>query len=84
MVRVAREGNMPIYEYQCRGCGKRFETLVQGRSKPACPDCGGRKLDKQLSVFAVSSGDAQPSRSELPEPCRSCGHPGGPGSCGLG
>ena len=75
---------MPIFEYECGSCGTRFETLIQGRQKAVCPDCGGRKLAKQLSVFAVSAGDSSPARSELPEACRGCGHPDGPGSCGRG
>jgi putative FmdB family regulatory protein len=74
---------MPIYEYGCRGCGREFETLVQGSEKPECPGCGGKKLNKKLSVFAVSSGSESGSRAEIPEACRSCGHPDGPGSCGM-
>ena len=74
---------MPIYEYRCKGCDKRFETLVQGKQKPECPACGGRKLDKQLSVFAVSAGSGEGRQSDLPGPCGSCGHPDGPGSCGI-
>lgn len=74
---------MPIYEYLCRGCGRKFETLIQGSAKPECPGCGGRKLEKQLSVFAVSASSDSGSRSEIPEACRSCGHPDGPGSCGM-
>jgi putative FmdB family regulatory protein len=74
---------MPIYEYGCRGCGREFEILVQGSRKPACPGCGGKSLDKKLSVFAVTSGAESGSRTELPGPCGSCGHPDGPGSCGL-
>jgi putative FmdB family regulatory protein len=74
---------MPIYEYRCRGCDREFETLVQGSSRPVCPGCGGRKLDRKLSVFAVSSSGGNGSGAELPEACRSCGHPGGPGSCGM-
>ena len=73
---------MPIYEYHCKGCDHRFETLGQGKRRPECPSCGGRKLEKQLSVFAVSAGGDSGSRADLPEACRSCGHPDGPGSCG--
>jgi putative FmdB family regulatory protein len=74
---------MPIYEYGCRGCGRDFEVLVQGSQKPSCPDCGGKRLDKKLSVFAVTSGSESGSKAELPGPCGSCGHPDGPGSCGF-
>lgn len=74
---------MPIYEYRCKQCDRRFETLIQGKRRPRCPGCGGRKLEKQLSVFAVSAGSGSGSRSDLPDACRSCGHPDGPGSCGM-
>ena len=40
---------MPIYDYQCRACGHRFETLVRGGSTPACPQCAATELDKQVS-----------------------------------
>lgn len=46
---------MPLYEYDCRGCGHRFETLVRTGDAPACPSCGGVELERVLSMFAVSS-----------------------------
>lgn len=45
---------MPLYEYECASCGKRFE-LVQKFSAPpeaACPACGGRG-HRQLSAPAL-------------------------------
>ena len=59
---------MPIYEYKCAKCNSVFEALVKSASeKPdACPKCGGKKLEKQLSAFSasVSSGsDALPCSS---------------------
>ncbi|MGH7751668.1 MAG: FmdB family zinc ribbon protein [Gemmatimonadales bacterium] len=41
---------MPIYEYACKSCRHRFETLVRGRQVPACPSCGSRKLERMLSL----------------------------------
>ena len=70
---------MPLFDYACRDCGHRFEALVQGRSKPACPECAGRKLEKQLAAFAVSSG--RPDPAPAPGGCGTCGDPRGPGSC---
>ena len=47
---------MPIYEYECRGCGHRFECLVLPASAaPACPECQSADLERLLSMFAVSS-----------------------------
>jgi hypothetical protein len=50
-----------------------------------CRGCGRecKRLDKKLSVFAVTSGSESGSKAELPGPCGSCGHPDGPGSCGF-
>ena len=70
---------MPIYEYRCSSCGNEFEKLVRASDTPECPSCHGQKLDKKLSVFATST--QEPAASSLPNPCGSCGNPGGPGSC---
>jgi putative FmdB family regulatory protein len=72
---------MPIFEYICRGCQARFETLVTGGRKPACPTCQSRALDKQLSVFAVSAKADRPAPA--PGGCGTCGDPRGPGACNL-
>jgi putative FmdB family regulatory protein len=74
---------MPIFEYVCRDCDHRFETLVTASRQPACPVCHGSGLDKQLSVFAVSTRGAAGKAAPAPGPCRTCGDPRGPGSCTL-
>jgi putative FmdB family regulatory protein len=74
---------MPIYEYVCKKCRHRFETIVHGSSKAACPSCGTSRLEKQLSVFAVGGGSGGKAEGDLPEPCRSCGDARGPGACSL-
>jgi len=48
---------MPLYEYSCRKCSRRFEALVFGTEKPSCPKCHGRDLEKLFSAFAVSGAD---------------------------
>lgn len=68
---------MPIYEYTCSECGERFEVLVRGSTKPECPHCRSRSLQRELSAFAVGSA---PAASE-PAACSSCGK--APGSCML-
>jgi len=74
---------MPIFEYVCKECDHQFEALVYGSQKAECPKCHTRKLEPQLSVFAVSakgpSAAAAPSRGG----CGSCGDPRGPGSCSM-
>ena len=47
---------MPLFEFACRDCGHRFEYLTRQGHQPACPACHGAALEKQLSVFAVSTG----------------------------
>jgi putative FmdB family regulatory protein len=76
---------MPLFEYTCRGCGHRFEFLTREGKTPACPSCQGVELEKQLSVFAVSSGSGSLSfAADRPVgPCGSCGDPRGPGACSL-
>ncbi len=46
---------MPVFEYTCDGCGKRFSALVgvlASARQPACPRCSGTLLTKQISRFA--------------------------------
>lgn len=46
---------MPLFEFTCRGCGKRFEALVMGARRAACPECGSEDLEKQYSAFGTRS-----------------------------
>jgi putative FmdB family regulatory protein len=46
---------MPIYEYECRGCGREFEQLVRTGDTPACPSCQSQDLQRLLSLASVSS-----------------------------
>src|SRR5438067_6551097 len=81
-VTLALEYRMPLFEYECRGCGSRFEYLTRGDQSPACPSCQGVELQKLLSVFAAQSSTPAKSFSHAPPaPCGSCGDPRGPGSC---
>jgi putative FmdB family regulatory protein len=74
---------MPIFEYICKECDHRFEVLLYGKEKPECPKCHAKKLEPQLSVFAVSTKSSSPA-SPASGPCGSCGDPRGPGACSLG
>jgi len=51
---------MPIYEYQCAGCGKKHEVVQRHNDKPltTCPDCGGpvTKLISSTSFVLKGSG----------------------------
>jgi len=78
---------MPIFEYVCKECQHEFEALVFGKQKAECPKCQSKKLEPQLSLFAVpakSGATTQPSFPAGPAgPCGSCGDARGPGACSL-
>jgi len=45
---------MPLYEYQCKKCGHRFEKIQKFSDRPIkkCPECGGA-VEQLLSAPAV-------------------------------
>ncbi len=51
---------MPIYEYECQGCGKLHEIMQKITEPPVakCPDCGGemRKLISNTSFVLKGTG----------------------------
>jgi putative FmdB family regulatory protein len=46
---------MPIFDYNCRACGKTFEALIRRDATPACPSCQATDVEKLLSLPAVKS-----------------------------
>lgn len=47
---------MPIYEYECRQCGHRFEYLMLPSSPAAeCPSCRKQDLERLISLSGMSS-----------------------------
>src|SRR3984957_14771596 len=55
---------MPIYEFACPDCRKIFNFLSKTsrpKRKPVCPKCGNRKMEKQVSAFAMPRGAKEPS-----------------------
>ena len=69
---------MPIYEYECRACGHRFERLHRGgtatpvAASTACDRCG-KAADRQLSWFGV--GGTRPADEHAGDApfCGRCG-----------
>ncbi|MBW1785953.1 MAG: zinc ribbon domain-containing protein [Deltaproteobacteria bacterium] len=52
---------MPIYEYECRQCGQRFQQLImkpEEEKELDCPGCGERKLDRLISRVAYHVSEA--------------------------
>lgn len=55
---------MPIYEYACPKCRVIFNFLSKRLNPdrpPVCPRCGGKKMVKQMSRFAMSRGLKEPA-----------------------
>ena len=61
---------MPIYEYQCQECNKRFDKFVRSFSaedQVACPTCGSQQVRKGFSTFAsLSSSTGSAAISSAP------------------
>jgi putative FmdB family regulatory protein len=51
---------MPIYEYECRQCGQRFDKMQSFQDAPirVCPNCGGetRRVVQPVGVIFKGSG----------------------------
>ena len=46
---------MPIFEFKCKECGKRFSSLFGMTAEPddtRCPSCGSTDADKLVSRFS--------------------------------
>lgn len=55
---------MPIYEFACPKCRRIFSFLskrINPDRLPVCPKCGNKKLEKQVSRFAMTRGLTEPS-----------------------
>ena len=71
---------MPIYEYECRNCGEKFEKIVyQKLDSTKCVACGSRRVKKCVSGFAVVGSNS--IKSSGATGCSTCGAER-PGMCG--
>ncbi len=56
---------MPLYEYRCEKCGKRFEKLrrMQDADREIqCPECLSDEVERLLSSFATGGCGAGAGR----------------------
>lgn len=75
---------MPILEFLCKDCGRRWDDLVRSAEEAACPDCGSRRAERLISTFAVNrAAGGGEAVGPGPGSCGSCGDPRGPGACSL-
>jgi putative FmdB family regulatory protein len=67
---------MPIIEFGCNVCGKKFEELIlQDRewAEVACPKCASRDIRRLFSVFGmVSKGKTGDLNAHGGSGCTSC------------
>ncbi len=73
---------MPIYEFRCNGCGKKFEELVLSSSeKIKCPKCRKARVTRLMSAFSFNKGGAAQGQSSSGKSCAGC-RSKNCGSCG--
>jgi putative FmdB family regulatory protein len=75
---------MPIYEYRCEACERRFEKLTSFAERDratVCPTCESTRTRVQVSSFAAIGGGAEFTSTlpMAPSAGGCCG--GGGGSC---
>ena len=75
---------MPIYEYYCKTCDKKFETLIRGNETAECPDCGTHEVRKMMSAcgFIRKGEGRQTVSASAGSGCGSCAS-SSCASCGI-
>lgn len=70
---------MPLYEYQCSGCGATFEQLRRMQEADqgvACPKCESDQVERLLSTFASHIGSGSQAAAPCGAPASACGSGG--------
>lgn len=77
---------MPIYEYKCNKCNKKFEFFhksISSEEQVTCPDCSSSEIKKMFSKFSASVGESSSYNSYQPS-CNSTSSGGcANGMCNL-
>ena len=49
---------MPIYEYTCKKCAKKFELLrrFSDTAEVTCPHCSSVEVERKVSSFSCGTG----------------------------
>ena len=66
---------MPLYDYQCAACGRRFEAVhgIHAEGPSSCPLCSGGPVSKAFAPPAIhfkGSGWAKKDRSATARPSK--------------
>ena len=75
---------MPIYEYMCFDCGKRFEAIRAMKEADApieCAKCASEHTGRQIAVFYAHGGGGKVLAGGGGGGCAGCGG-GSCASCG--
>ena len=63
---------MPIYEFYCQPCHTIYNFYARSSAaaerQPQCPKCGKKRLDKQVSRFAISKNLSEPTAGPADDP----------------
>ena len=78
---------MPIYEYLCESCGRKFEKLVRRSTdgdalEAGCPGCSGAGRKQDYSTFSAHASSGGTSAASAPAMGCGGGMCGNPGMCG--
>ena len=86
----ALEYPMPLFEYECRGCGKRFEYLTRDGQSPSLsrvPERGvaeaACRCSRRSRARRQSRSRDRPMQASAGGGCGACGDPRGPGACSM-
>ena len=72
---------MPIFEYECRDCGRTFEAFVTTERTAGCPACQSTHLTKLLSSPGMVGVSADPQAKDNSFPTGACGAGGAGCAC---
>ena len=73
---------MPMYEFRCNKCRKKFEELVLSReARVQCPKCKKTDVTRLMSAFSVKSGGSSSGAAASGKSCAGC-RSKNCGSCG--
>ncbi len=80
---------MPLYDFYCKKCEQTFEEISSPQEIPACPNCGGAEVEREVSApsplktgaFPYKVGPVHPmmNRPAKKSPCA-----GASAGCGSG
>jgi len=63
---------MPLYEYECKKCGKLTEILQihsENDKDVKCPECGSSEMRRKFSTFGVIMGSGKVSSARIADSC---------------